>query len=177
MVSRGPPGTRHRPLMAVFSQTIPSVLGAHVHQSHFLQLLYSALPRSTFFSPIARNQSDKDRDLLFRLRAEVQTYMLVSSPNPTDDLASSGFHSPPPKGSPGLGLGRTQSGQSGRSGHSGHSEIKRKPSPMWLGDDLTDTVALVWGMSRDAIDRELEGIKRSGSVEQVRSEASSLECR
>jgi hypothetical protein len=99
----------------------------------------------------------------------VQTYMLVSSPNAADDLASSGFHSPPPKMSPGLGLGRTQSGQSGHSGHSGHSEIKRKPSPMWLGEDLTDTVALVWGMTREAVDREVEGIRRTGSIEQVRS--------
>jgi len=156
-------------LTVAFSQTIPSTLGAHVHQSHFLQLLYNSLPRSTYFSPIARNQSDKDRDLLFRLRAEVQTYMLVSSPNAADDLASSGFHSPPPKMSPGLGLGRTQSGQSGHSGHSGHSEIKRKPSPMWLGEDLTDTVALVWGMTREAVDREVEGIRRTGSIEQVRS--------
>lgn len=148
-------------LTIAFTLSIPSLSPVHLHQAHFLQLLYNSLPRSSYFSPIARNQSEKDRDLLFRLRSEVQSYMLQSSPNATDDLASSGFHSPKPLQSPNLGLGRTSSAQSGS------SEIKRKPSPMWSGDEMVETVGLVWGVGRDALDKDSETVKRSGPLQQV----------
>lgn len=42
------------------------------HKSHFLTLLYNAMPKCTYFSS---SFSEKDRDLLFRLRAEVQTLL------------------------------------------------------------------------------------------------------
>lgn len=134
----------------------------HIHQSHFLNLLYNHLPRSSYFSPIARPQSDKDKDLLFRLRAEVQTYMLSTSPaGLNDDFASSTFNTPPPKLSPGLGLGRRASAQSGT------SEVRRKPSPLYLGDEMVDTVALVWGVGKDVLERDTEVIRRAGPLEQV----------
>ncbi|OCF44431.1 cytoplasmic protein [Kwoniella heveanensis CBS 569] len=148
---------------------VPGSTPVHAHQSHFLQLLYNSLPRSSFFSPIAKPQTEKDRDFLFRLRAEVQTYMLAPSPNPEVDLASSpiAIASPasppqqPRRKSSAIGLGRIAS-------HSQES-IKRKPSPIWDGDinEMVDTVGLVWGVRKDILDRDVIDIKRSGVLEQL----------
>lgn len=145
---------------------------SHIHQSHFLQLLYNSLPRSSHFSPMARPQSEKDKDHLFRLRAEVQSYMLAASPDPTNDHASSGFTPTAPGRSPaesGLGLGRTQSNQS-----VGSEGIRRKPSPVWNGDtdavvgEMMETVGQVWGTTRDSLEKDVASIQRSGSLDSVR---------
>ncbi|WRT68812.1 uncharacterized protein IL334_005792 [Kwoniella shivajii] len=159
-------------LLEAFTSSIPpSVPGstpAHVHQSHLLQLLYNSLPRSSFFSPIAKPQTEKDRDFLFRLRAEVQSYMLAPSPNPEVDTASSGLPimpaSPPQsvrRKSSGIGLGRISTNS--------QDSIKRKPSPIWDGDvnEMIETVAQVWGMRKDVLDRDVIDIKRSGVMEQM----------
>nr|XP_019009601.1 cytoplasmic protein [Kwoniella pini CBS 10737]OCF48382.1 cytoplasmic protein [Kwoniella pini CBS 10737] len=168
-------------LLEAFTQSIPpNVPGsapAHAHQSHLLQLLYNSLPRSSFFSPLAKPQTEKDRDFLFRLRAEVQSYMLSASPNPEQDSASSGLSmgmgmtngpitptSPPQsvrRKSSAIGLGRIST-------HSQDS-VKRKPSPIWDGDvnEMVDTVGQVWGIKRDVLDRDVIDIKRSGVLEQM----------
>jgi len=91
--------------------------------------------------------------------------MLDSSPNPTEDLVSAGFHSPAPRSSP--GLSQTTSRQSGTSQVSGVSEIKRKPSPLWLSDEMLDTVGMVWDVGKDRLERDAEETKRAGKLEQV----------
>ncbi|WWC91481.1 uncharacterized protein L201_006427 [Kwoniella dendrophila CBS 6074] len=163
-------------LLEAFTQSIPpSVPGstpAHAHQSHLLQLLYNSLPRSSYFSPLAKPQTEKDRDFLFRLRAEVQSYMLSASPNPEADSHSNGMTAIPPttptsptqsvrRKSSGIGLGRIST-------HSQDS-IKRKPSPIWDGDlnEMVETVGQVWGMRKDILDRDVIDIKRSGVLEQM----------
>ncbi|KAK8843517.1 hypothetical protein IAR55_007177 [Kwoniella newhampshirensis] len=156
-------------LLEAFTASVPAPgpgsAPVHVHQSHLLQLLYNSLPRSSYFSPIARPQTEKDRDLLFRLRAEVQSYMLAPSPDPGADVSSNGLASPTsstPKRSP-IGMGRRAS-----STHSVEG-IKRKPSPVWEGDsnEMIDTVASVWGVRKDVLDRDVLDIKGSKSVEQM----------
>ncbi|WVQ81673.1 hypothetical protein IAT38_003798 [Cryptococcus sp. DSM 104549] len=160
-------------LLEAFTQVIPSpgpgCAPAHMHQSHLLQLLYNTLPRSSHFSPLARPQSEKDRDHLFRLRAEVQSYMLAPSPNPAVDVhsaSSNGLASPAPvatapRKSP-VGIGRA-------SPHSQDS-VKRKPSPIWDGDvnEMVDTVGQVWGVRRDMVDRDVMEVKGSSrTIEQT----------
>ncbi|KAL7418776.1 hypothetical protein Q5752_006459 [Cryptotrichosporon argae] len=152
----------------------PQCAPAHVHQSHLLQLLYDFFKKSSHFSPLVRAQSEKDRDLLFRLRAEVQSYMLAPSPDPSSSdhpasPASTGRASSPATSvssrrlaSP-LGLGRATS----------DDQIKRKPSPMWNGSsgadtgEMVETVVAVWGLPRDMVERDLANIKRHGSLEQL----------
>ncbi|WWD20945.1 hypothetical protein CI109_105423 [Kwoniella shandongensis] len=143
----------------------PGSAPVHVHQSHLLQLLYNSLPRSSYFSPIAKPQAEKDRDFLFRLRAEVQSYMLAPSPDPGMDHGSNGMASPTlstPKRSP-MGAGRRAS-----STHSVEG-VKRKPSPVWDGDitEMIDTVAAVWGVRKDVMDRDVMDIKGNRSIEQM----------
>ncbi|WVR09258.1 hypothetical protein IAU60_006323 [Kwoniella sp. DSM 27419] len=161
-------------LLEAFTACIPAptpgTSPAHAHQSHLLQLLYNSLPRSSFFSPLAKPQSEKDRDFLFRLRAEVQSYMLSASPNPDSDPAHSamanGSHSssPPPqvrRKSSGMGLGRIST-------HS-NDNIRRKPSPVWDGDvnEMVETVGLVWGVRKDMLDRDVADVKKSGALDQL----------
>ncbi|ODO07655.1 cytoplasmic protein [Cryptococcus wingfieldii CBS 7118] len=140
----------------------PTCAPQHTHQSHLLQLLYNTLPRSSHFSPMSRAQTDKDRELLSRLRSEVQSYMLAPSPNPAGDGASSNLTTPvatTPKKSP-VGLGRP-SAQS-------VDAVRRKPSPIWDGDvnEMINTVGQVWGVRRDVMDRDILDIKSHGkSVE------------
>nr|XP_018258943.1 cytoplasmic protein [Kwoniella dejecticola CBS 10117]OBR81101.1 cytoplasmic protein [Kwoniella dejecticola CBS 10117] len=166
-------------LLEAFTQAIPpsapGTAPVHVHQSHLLQLLYNYLPRSSFFSPLAKPQTEKDRDFLFRLRAEVQSYMLSASPNPEQDSASSGLSMGMPNGattpaSPPQSVRRKSSGIGlGRISTNSQDSIKRKPSPIWDGDvnEMVDTVGQVWGVRRDVLDRDVIDIKRSGVLEQM----------
>ncbi|TYJ51197.1 hypothetical protein B9479_008245, partial [Cryptococcus floricola] len=136
----------------------PTCAPQHTHQSHLLQLLYNTLPRSSHFSPMSRAQTDKDKELLSRLRSEVQSYMLAPSPNPAGDGASSNLTTPvatTPKKSP-VGLGRP-SAQS-------VDAVRRKPSPIWDGDvnEMINTVGQVWGVRRDVMDRDVLDIKSHG---------------
>ena len=134
-------------LLDAFSSCVPPTSPAHIHQSHFLNLLYNSLPRSSWFSPLARTQTDKDKDLLFRLRAEVQTYMLPVSPDP-------GARSPEMGG---LGPRRISA-----------NEVKRKPSPIWVEDghgEMVEAVGLVWDVEKGTVERDAASIKRSGSLE------------
>ncbi|ORY25540.1 hypothetical protein BCR39DRAFT_543937 [Naematelia encephala] len=145
-------------ILEVFTSSIPPSAPVHIHQSHFLNLLYNHLPRSSTFSPVAKAQTDKDRDLLFRLRAEVQSYMLAPSPDPSGDQASSGLK-------PAIALGRTSS-------HS-PDNIKRKPSPVWLGEGedgvggMIGTVGDVWGISREVLEKDVHSIRRTGSLDNL----------
>ena len=55
----------------------------------------------------------------------------------------------------------------GLSGHPGPNEVKRKPSPLWLGDEMLETVGMIWGVSREWLEKDSEETKRSGKLEQV----------
>nr|XP_019047884.1 cytoplasmic protein [Kwoniella bestiolae CBS 10118]OCF26814.1 cytoplasmic protein [Kwoniella bestiolae CBS 10118] len=165
-------------LLEAFTQSIlpsgPGSTPAHIHQSHLLQLLYNSLPRSSFFSPLAKPQTEKDRDFLFRLRAEVQSYMLAPSPNPELDSSSSAMSmtptTPTSPNAPPLNVRRKSSGIGlGRISTHSQDSIKRKPSPIWDGDvnEMVDTVGQVWGVRKDILDRDVVDIKRSGVLEQM----------
>ncbi|WVQ64082.1 uncharacterized protein L199_002241 [Kwoniella botswanensis] len=166
-------------LLEAFTQSIPPSTGpalspAHIHQSHLLQLLYNSLPRSSFFSPLAKPQTEKDRDFLFRLRAEVQSYMLAPSPNPELDSNSSALSmsptTPTSPTQPPLNVRRKSSGIGlGRISTHSQDSIKRKPSPIWDGDvnEMVDTVGQVWSVRKDILDRDVIDIKRSGVLEQM----------
>lgn len=144
-----------------------------------MQLLYNSLPRSSHFSPLARPQSEKDRDLLFRLRAEVQSYMLHA--DPTQPL------SPNPNGSastlkPALPVSTGHPSVNGRSGspvslavgaRNPAQEVKRKPSPIWVNPEdmlgeMAETVGEVWGVPKDMVEKDVENIKNNGPLERVR---------
>lgn len=46
--------------------------------------------------------------------------------------------------------------------------MKRKPSPMLFNDEgMVETVGLVWGVSREVLDKDADSIRRHGSLEQV----------
>ncbi|KIR25299.1 cytoplasmic protein [Cryptococcus deuterogattii 99/473] len=141
--------TNSRP---VFSSYIPPAgpgcAAKHVHQSHFLQLLYNVLPRSSYFSPMTRTQTEKEKELLARLRTEVQSYMLSPSPLPNADTASSGLVTPGKKSS--VGIGRP----------TGQDSVRRKPSPVWDGDvnEMMNTVGQVWGVRKETLDRDVSEI-------------------
>jgi hypothetical protein len=143
-----------------------------------MQLLYNSLPRSSHFSPLARPQSEKVRDLLFRLRAEVQSYMLHAdptqplSPNPNGTASTLKAASPIPNGLPGvnarsgspvsLAVGARNPGQ----------EVKRKPSPIWVNPEdmlgeMAETVGEVWGVPKDMVEKDVENIKNNGPLERV----------
>lgn len=146
----------------VFSSYIPPAgpgcAAKHVHQSHFLQLLYNVLPRSSYFSPMARTQTEKEKELLARLRTEVQSYMLSPSPLPNADTASSGLVTPGKKSS--VGIGRP----------TGQDSVRRKPSPVWDGDvnEMMNTVGQVWGVRKETLDRDVSEITSGKiSIEQV----------
>ncbi len=125
---------------------------------------------------MARPQSEKDKDQLFRLRAEVQSYLLVATPDITSDSTSNEFAVPnglnggstkSPAG--GTGLGRAHSDQSGHS----QDSIRRKPSPVWNGDqdgvmgEMMETVGQVWGVAREVMKKDVAGAQRSGPLDQV----------
>ncbi|EIW67151.1 hypothetical protein TREMEDRAFT_40715 [Tremella mesenterica DSM 1558] len=144
-------------LLDAFTNSLPpQTLGTaptHAQQTHFLQLLYNSLPRSSHFSPLARNQSEKDKDLLFRLRAEVQSFMLPASPDPDATTTRTPKY-----------LGDTQKRQSSQ------NEIKRKPSPIWVEDadgEMVEAVGMVWNVPKDVLERDAMNIRRSGSLESL----------
>ncbi|ADV25829.1 cytoplasmic protein [Cryptococcus gattii E566] len=144
-------------LLEVFSSYIPPAgpgcAAKHVHQSHFLQLLYNVLPRSSYFSPMTRTQTEKEKELLARLRTEVQSYMLSPSPLPNADTASSGLVTPGKKSS--VSIGRP----------TGQDSVRRKPSPVWDGDvnEMMNTVCQVWGVRKETLDRDVSEIT-SGKI-------------
>jgi hypothetical protein len=155
---------------------IPPSASKHEHQSHFLHLLNNSLPRSGHFSPMVRVQSDKDKDLLSRLRTEIASYMPKIERNSSEETTAKALDSPVPKSSPRLGgIMSRQSSGSGVSeiglsaGQSGPSEIKRKPSPLWMGDEMLETVGVVWGVNKEWLEQDSEEIKQSGRLEQVSS--------
>ncbi|ODN97020.1 hypothetical protein I350_07998 [Cryptococcus amylolentus CBS 6273] len=120
--------------------------GTKSSKFHLLQLLYNTLPRSSHFSPMSRAQTDKVKELLSRLRSEVQSYMLASSPNPAEDGAWSNLMAPvatTPKKSPSV------------------DAFRRKPSPIWDGDlnEMINTVGQIWGVRRDVMDRDVLEIR------------------
>ncbi|ODN75870.1 hypothetical protein L202_05858 [Cryptococcus amylolentus CBS 6039] len=120
--------------------------GTKSSKFHLLQLLYNTLPRSSHFSPMSRAQTDKVKEFLSRLRSEVQSYMLASSPNPAEDGAWSNLMAPvatTPKKSPSV------------------DAFRRKPSPIWDGDlnEMINTVGQIWGVRRDVMDRDVLEIR------------------
>lgn len=144
-------------LLEVFTSYIPPAgpgcAAKHVHQSHFLQLLYNVLPRSSYFSPMTRTQTQKEKELLARLRTEVQSYMLAPSPLPNADIASSGLVTSEKKSPVGIGRPTRQ------------DSLRRKPSPVWDGDvnEMVNTVAQVWGVRRETLDKDVSEIT-SGTI-------------
>lgn len=178
------------PLTTAFSSCLPQMGTAHTldHQAHLLKLVYTALPNSAHF---AGSTSDKDKDLLFRLRAEVQMHMATpTSPGPsasefTPQLRAQGAMAK----TNGLGLGLHPSPSSPispttpvsplpatpRTPKMSHSPslntlndgtTKRKPSPVWTGDgnllgNLIEAVGQVWGVPHGVIERDFDEIQRN----------------
>lgn len=64
---------------------------AEAHKTHFLTLLYNVLPTCTYFT---NSSNEKDRDLLFRLRAEVQSFLHGPGSPVTATSARGGQFSP-----------------------------------------------------------------------------------
>ncbi|ORX38986.1 hypothetical protein BD324DRAFT_618118 [Kockovaella imperatae] len=136
-------------LLDAFSQVAAAESQAssmpHEHQSHLLQLLYNFLPRSTFFSPLARSQTDKDKDLLFKLRTEVQAYL------GNQDISRSTATTPTAGPSPRLG-----------------SETRgpRKAPPSHTAD-FVSLVGDVWGRSQETLTRDVLRMEESDSIEKT----------
>lgn len=132
----------------VFSSNVPpqgtSSAPAHVHQLHFLEFLYHSLPRLPHFNANARPQTEKDRDQLFRIRAEVQSYMGRQGRSP------SATEFPPSPKSHTTSLERSLSRDSRRRGST--------PDQGSLGG-LIDSVGEIWGVSRDTLGRDVDDIR------------------
>ncbi|KAL1411961.1 hypothetical protein Q8F55_002954 [Vanrija albida] len=130
----------------------------HSHELHLLTLLYNSLPTSQYFSG---NLSEKERDLLFRLRSEIQSQM--KDPEPVDPssftptLMKNGLNAK----TNGLGLAGLGTPGVGTPGD-GSASIKRKPSPAWPGGtpagtpgappplgSMVETVGSIWGIHRE----------------------------
>lgn len=130
----------------VFSSNVPpqgpQSAPAHVHQLHFLEFLYHSLPRLPHFNANARPQTEKDRDQLFRIRAEVQTYM--------------GRQSGPGPSAPASPQSHTTSLERSRSRDSRH-----RGSTPDIGSfgGLIDSVSDIWGVSRDVLERDVADIR------------------
>ena len=123
----------------------------HEHQSHLVQLLHNFLPRSSYFSPLARGQSEKDKDLLFRLRAEVQSYM-GSQDSIRSSVAPSSIHLSP-------SLNEDRRGQH-RASFAKHV-------------DYVAMVGEVWGVPHEVMSRDIARIGELGPLEKVRERRSS----
>ncbi|WOO80435.1 putative protein [Vanrija pseudolonga] len=141
----------------------------HSHQMHLLTLLYNSLPTSSYFSG---SLSEKERDHLFRLRSEIQSFM--RDPEPTDPAAAftpslmkNGLNAK----ANGLGIGTPGLATPGDPSAS----IKRKPSPQWPGGtpgtqtlgSMVETVGSIWGIHHEVLDRDVAETKRDGEVEKL----------
>jgi hypothetical protein len=108
---------------------------------HFLEFLYHSLPRLPYFNANARPQTEKDRDQLFRLRAEVQSYMGRQGGAHQDHQASPRSIS--------MSLERSRSRDSrGRQSVSGDS----------LGD-LIESVGQIWNVPHDILERDASSLR------------------
>ncbi|GMK58894.1 hypothetical protein CspeluHIS016_0603360 [Cutaneotrichosporon spelunceum] len=150
-------------LHATFTSCLPQAgMGSapkSAHQTHFLTLLYNSLPASTHFS----NVDETDRDLVFRLRAEIQSLLhgpgspTMSSMSPTSPTsphfspqlaaqgaaAKAGFGmfptsptSPTSTNNPMTPTSPITSTPTRRANRptSDAGSVRRKPVPMWTGN-------------------------------------------
>ena len=109
---------------------------------HFLEFLYHSLPRLPHFNANARPQADKDRDQLFRLRAEVQSYMGRQG-GQQDPSAS-------PR-SMNTSLERSRSRDS-----RAHQSVSGES----LGD-LIESVGQIWSIPHDILDRDANSLRQN----------------
>lgn len=122
---------------------------------------------------MTRQQSEKDKDQLFRLRTEVQSYMQVASPDASSYFPigetipnTGGWISSPGSG---LGLGRTQSDYSSRS----QVGSQRKPSPASMREsdgtlgEMVEIVGHVWGVRPGSLEKDVADIHKAGSLDEV----------
>lgn len=158
------------------------------HQSHFLTLLYNALPKSAYFFA---STNDKDKDLLFRLRAEVQTHLhppdspmmptSAKSPRFSPELAAHGIAAkaglgfiPPSPVSPVSPVNPitptspmpppTPPRRTNRP-PSDAGSVRRKPIPAWTGhgqglDNLVEAVGVIWDIPEETLVRDAEDLDR-----------------
>ncbi|BEI83764.1 hypothetical protein CcaverHIS002_0403680 [Cutaneotrichosporon cavernicola] len=177
-------------LYATFTSCLPQAgMGSSpkvAHQRHFLTLLYNSLPTSTHFS----NADENDRDLLFRLRAEIQSLLhgpgspiTAMSPTgaefspqlvaqgiaakaghglfPTSPVSPTSTINPMTPTSP---ITSTPSRRANRPASDAGS-VRRKPVPMWTGngeglDNLVEAAGLIWDISQDALEQDAEELDR-----------------
>lgn len=129
--------------LAVFSSNLPppgsNAAPPHVHQAHFLDFLYNALPRLPHFNPNGRPQNEKDKDLLFRLRAEVSSFMSGDQP--------------PTPGSIGPTSPLLERAKSHDSKHAANQTTG-------LGEAV-ELVGQIWGISREMLDRDVHSLRQS----------------
>ncbi|KLT40639.1 hypothetical protein CC85DRAFT_303946 [Cutaneotrichosporon oleaginosum] len=156
------------------------------HQSHFLTLLYNTLPTSTFFAA-----PDEDgRDLLFRLRAEIQS-LLHGPGSPTATLSPTSAQFSPQLAAQGIaakaGLGIYPASPASPTSTlnpmtptspipptsprratrpaSDAGSVRRKPIPMWTGsgeglDNMVEAVGVIWDVPQDALEQDADELDR-----------------
>ncbi len=170
------------------STTPPGAQANHHHQEHLLALLLTTL--QTWYSPLGKNGSEKDREMHARLRAEIEGYCL-----PGGDAALAAA----PASSAAPGQGRipvspagampTDRPRSLRRGASNASMASSSPGVGMGGEvpppvpaipgrkdsrcndghvDLVEVVGRVFGVGRHRLERDLEGLKRGAVDERVR---------
>ena len=154
----------------------------HKYATHLLALLSSALPRSSYFSPMAKQLNDKDKKLLLDIKNEIQTYSLPSNGKSSgaERASALGYGAesavppvPPMNGVPAGAKGEV-AGMLGAMQKQTQS-IKRKPSPSNLGaaagmgsDGLVAAVGFIFGVRREVWEGDLEDLRSAGSLEEVR---------
>lgn len=152
------------------------------------------MPRSTYFSPIAKQLNEKDKKLLQDIKTEIQTYSLPSNErsNGASRASALGFgdESPVPavpgsanSNSKAPGIPASANGQvAGMLGamQKQTQNIMRKPSPGAVGtangpgaDGLVATVGYIFGVKRDNWEGDLEELNSVGSLEEVSGHQSS----
>jgi hypothetical protein len=172
-------------LLEAFSTTLPVSNGTakslhqnsnsdanHHHQAHLLSLLLQSL--QTWFSPLGKNSSEKDRDLHFRLRAEIEGYCL-----PEDERESTSTSTPAASSSRRRGSSIV-SGKSSPPSSPSSFNVGIPPVPPLPGSasgrrntremlhmDLVEVVGRVFGVGKNKLERDLDQLKRGGIDERV----------
>lgn len=151
------------------SASPPDAPANHHHQEHLLFLLLSSL--QSWYSPMGKNAGEKDREMHARLKAEIEGYCL-----PGGEASAAASH------------GEAMPTDRPRSLKRGSSNASMAPpSPGFTGDvppvpaipgrknsrrndghiDLVEVVGRVFGVGRNRLERDLDGLKRGGVDERV----------
>lgn len=153
----------------------PTCSPVKAHQAHLLALLYHTLPSLPHF---AESKADKDKDLLFRLRAEIQTLSQQTGqqapPSPKAEFSPTlTANAMAAKTQSGTGIGRVAPPP----GSGNENTVRRKPSPTYDGvgpaslgqslGPLVETVGQVWNVPHDVLERDLADTRQHGALEKV----------